>query len=313
MRSIADTVEGFRNALNVKKLEELNAADFGPLQDWGSDAEFKEVGLDQLYLPDEFQRDPTEKRRHNRILEVASNFDWNQLDPPRVIPVPRDHSAYRHDKEMFFVFAGGGRSTALGLRGYEGTVPVIVMTDTTAKEAALAIRNEDKGRTNQNALDRLKSGNFGGDPDSLEIVRVLDKYGLKAGTNARDVQAADSLYTIVKNHREKGEKLGWPSLDTVIGQLLSIWPKDTPGIWQAPMLNGMALFLREYGDRFDDEARATLRNSTTPGALLAELRTGRVKIGGVAKAETSGEGRKTRMAAIIRRTSGIYRKRKFAW
>lgn len=210
--------------------------------------------------------------RYNRDIQqrwvdtIAANFNPDQLQALIVSRrlfrmVQRSEGAAREeqvfDKNLqasnrieIVVIAGQHRLLAtLKAKGPEFMLPCIVYDGLTEKqEAELFALFDEKVRPHQ-PWQRHRAHLFGGNPEALEIERIVTETGLQvykgqSGPGREGmIFAVSTLYSIRRNS-------GADVLARILNIHFSAWTDNNEG-YTAPMLQGTALMLRRFGGYYE--------------------------------------------------------------
>ncbi|MBQ1265584.1 MAG: hypothetical protein IIY06_02285 [Proteobacteria bacterium] len=140
-----------------------NAASFGSIK-----AAY--LPLSELFVDEDYQRKPQSK-----INKISANWDDDKCGFLEV--------AYRADIGKFAIIDGQNRFYAAKQRGID-RLPCHILINIKVKEEAFRFAYQDENKTIVNTYDKFKAEVFAGVPESLELKRVCDKFGIKVKNNS---------------------------------------------------------------------------------------------------------------------------------
>lgn len=212
----------------------------------------KEINTDPLYQRDE---------KKSMVKEIIRNFDYHKVNPVKVV--------LRADRQYY---AFDGQQTTIGLRSKFGEnylVPCMVYYDvpTWADEAELFEgANVKKAKCPVGIKDLWKSRLNRGEEQAVKIQRIVERYGLivrasNSGDTRGQIRALNALDKIISTY---GEKI----FEEVISVISSAWNGD-PVSLSAPMLYGMAIFVKTYSGEYNRGRLINKLNGTLPQLIIS--------------------------------------------
>lgn len=218
--------------------------------------EFKLIPARDIAVNRLYQRDI-----HKDIInKIVKEFDYHKVSPVKVSF--RDGVYYAFD----------GQHTAIGLYtkfGPEYLVPCMIYYDVCVwtDEAHLFEGLNGKGSHKVvSAIELWKSRLARGEDTATRIMRIAEKYDLRIPTerNCKGdgyIRAVDALEGI---YNDLGDQL----FNEVLLIISEAW-KGTKESLVAPILRGMALFVKAYYGEYDRKALIKrLSNNTNPGMIV---------------------------------------------
>lgn len=212
----------------------------------------KEINTDPLYQRDE---------KKAMVKEIIRNFDYHKVNPVKVV--------LRSDRQYY---AFDGQQTTIGLRSKFGEnylVPCMVYYDvpTWADEAELFEgANVKKAKCPVGTKDLWKSRLNRGEVQATKIQRISERYGLivRAQTSGEARGQIKALNALDKIFVDYGETL----FEEVISIVSAAWNGD-PVSLAAPILYGMAIFVKAYSGEYNRGRLIKKLNSTPPQLIIS--------------------------------------------
>lgn len=199
----------------------------------------------KLIKAKEINVDPTYQRKEKKpmVKEIVRNFDYHKVNPVKVV--------LRNDRQYY---AFDGQQTTIGLRSKFGDsylVPCMVYYDvpTWADEAELFEEtNLKKAKCPVTTNELWKSRLMRGEEKATKIQRIAERYGLIvrancSGDSRGQIKALNALDRLFDN-------LGEKDFEEMISIIAAAWNGD-PVSLSAPILNGMALFVKAFRGEYD--------------------------------------------------------------
>lgn len=219
--------------------------------------EFKLIPARDIAVNRLYQRDI-----HKDIInKIVKEFDYHKVDPVKVSF--RDGVYYAFD----------GQHTAIGLYtkfGQDYLVPCMIYYDVcswTDEGELFEGRNKRGFSKSVSPIELWKSRLARGEEKATRIMRIAEKYGLKIPTErnckgdgwVRAVDALESIYT----------DLGDQMFNEVLLIISEAWHGAKESL-VAPILRGMALFVKTYYGEYDRKALIKrLNTNTTPVQIVS--------------------------------------------
>lgn len=164
----------------------------------------------------------------------------------------------------YSVLDGQHRLTALRRLGFSAT-NCIVLKNMSLQEEADYFRRQNENKQNLRIADTFNASLYAEDEESLEIKRLMDKYGFRLGKSGTPMYicAIGALQTIIRTYNAQ-------TLENVLCSIAGTWPKDTT-ILRREMLAGLAEFWYRFAAQVP-QARFEQRMATrSPAAMYQEL------------------------------------------
>ena len=201
-------------------------------------AELKWLPLDQLRVDERYQRPLS----YTKIKRFTDNFDFNALGALWVS---------KRGEQEYAIIDGQHRAEAVKLV-FDGNadVPCLVFEHLTEEqEAALFVKAQN--RIHMNAVDVFKADLFAGNPDALEIERIVQGRGFTFGSG--DVTVAKpyevkAIGTVRAIYEQGGE---W-ALDTILKIIDACWDADARAMHQ-DFFRGLFSFIMRYHGFYDEK------------------------------------------------------------
>lgn len=170
----------------------------------------------------------------------------------------------KRDDGAYSVLDGQHRLTALRRLGFSAA-NCIVLENMTVQEEADYFRRQNENKQNLRIADTFNASLYAEDGESLEIKRLMDKYGFRFGKSGSPmcICAIGALQTIIRTYDVQ-------TLENVLCCIAGTWPKDAT-ILRREMLAGLAEFWYRFADAVP-QARFEQRMATrAPASMYQEL------------------------------------------
>lgn len=215
-------------------------------KDKGSRPRFRNLPVEAIMVDDRYQRGLSLPR----VKRIVRNFDWQEFGAIEVS---------LHADGTYTVFDGQHRLAALRELGF-ADAPCLLHQLTPEREAALFVRMQ-LDRKSPTHIERFNAQVFAGNPESVEISTIVDDTGFQVtrSSSPYGIRAVNRLEQI---YRREGAAVLYAALRFVA----DTWGGDDRST-DGPLLEGVAQFLRGYGNRLDDETRGRLA-ATSPTVIL---------------------------------------------
>lgn len=205
---------------------------------------FKMIQLKDLIIDPRYQRDLNKAR----VKKIADSFDHLLYGALAVSERPGGSYA---------VFDGQHRLEVAKTLDFNEVPCVIFQGLSAQKEAGLfnLLQTERKSLT---AFDRFKARVFSGEKAATTIAAILKKHNYEVAQRGLVFGETDTRIQAVVGLDRIYNKYGPGHLDSTLKEIRELWGEDE-GTANGRFVEGMALFLAEYGDhRYDKEVKDRL-------------------------------------------------------
>jgi hypothetical protein len=213
----------------------------------------EDLRLDQLEVPSAYQR----RLKERLVRHIVRNFDPCQVGLL---------TAVRAGDGRLWLIDGQHRVLALIELGFESAL-CEVLEGLSLERQAEVFSGRNRQRVAVDHLDGFRADYVAGQAQAVAIVTSLRRHGYQVGFERRRA-SADHVVCI----EALREIHAWGVLDETLSIVQGAWPAD-PQATQAPVLQGVAAFLRLYADVGAREAaRRFVRLGSTELLGRARLR-----------------------------------------
>lgn len=193
------------------------------------------------------------------IKAIVNNFDYRLVNPVKVV--------WNHNE--WYAFDGQHTATALRAKfGDDYLVPCLVYEDVDGWFEEAKLFEDGNKRSSHKALPIIvewKSRLFRGEEKAVKIKKVCERYGLKIPTTKGNT---GNGWVMALNALEKNfDNLTEAQFDQLLYILTAAWGGKKESL-TAPMLNGMALFIKTYGNEFNRSALVKRLKATEPMLII---------------------------------------------
>lgn len=170
----------------------------------------------------------------------------------------------KRDDGTYSVLDGQHRLTALRRLGFSAA-NCIVLENMTVQEEADYFRRQNENKQNLRIADTFNASLYAEDEESLEIKRLMDKYGFRFGKSGSPmcICAIGALQTIIRTYDVR-------TLENVLCCIAGTWPKDAT-ILRREMLAGLAEFWYRFADAVPQARFEQRMANRAPAAMYQEL------------------------------------------
>ncbi|MDO5299978.1 MAG: ParB N-terminal domain-containing protein [Clostridia bacterium] len=170
----------------------------------------------------------------------------------------------KRDDGTYSVLDGQHRLTALRRLGFSAA-NCIVLENMTVQEEADYFRRQNENKQNLRIADTFNASLYAEDEESLEIKRLMDKYGFRFGKSGSPmcICAIGALQTIIRTYDVQ-------TLENVLCCIAGTWPKDAT-ILRREMLAGLAEFWHRFADAVPQARFEQRMAARAPAAMYQEL------------------------------------------
>lgn len=164
----------------------------------------------------------------------------------------------------YAVLDGQHRLTALRRLGYTAT-NCIVLEGMSLQEEADYFRRQNENKQNLRIADTFNASLFAEDEESLEIKRLMDKYGFRFGKSGSPmcICAIGALQTIIRTYNVQ-------TLENVLRSIAGTWASDST-ILRREMLAGLAEFWYRFAEKVPPARFEQRMANRAPAAMYQEL------------------------------------------
>lgn len=194
------------------------------------------VRLSELNIDRGYQRES----RRQKIAALLRNWDWvkfGTLSVSRRVGGPR--------AGQLFVWDGQHRYLAALEKFPDSQVVPCIITPMTCAEEARHFAEQDKDSSNVNAATKFRAMMQAQDPETLDIVSIVEGAGFHITTNnskSLSGRGITAVTSIAKAYREGGPE----RLALLLQIINSAWPPGVTGRNSSDILNGLGHFLDTY-------------------------------------------------------------------
>lgn len=192
---------------------------------------YKEIPIDQLFIDHTYQRQVS----GTMVKKIVTNFNESLIGVLKVI---------KRKNNMFSVVDGQHRLSVLKTIGYD-SVPCLVYPETTTQEEIFMFKELNQNVNKLKALELFWSLVGAGDKESIEILEVIKKNGLKVSKKSSDrecsknsISAIGIIKQIVKNYK-------LDILDKTLDFVTKVWPANGEAL-TGQLLEGIAIFTNRH-------------------------------------------------------------------
>lgn len=197
--------------------------------------ENRKIGVDELKISEAYQRTVVPAR----VKRIAKHLDQDAFGS-LTVGQRRDGSCW--------VVDGMQRLTAARELGI-AMVPCDVFQSDGQEHEARVFRLKNRERTNVSALALFNAQLTEGDPQTIEIVAVVKRAGLKLRLRDEGGQGWPYIKAVKALERSFG-RVGAYGLETGLRILTEAWPGED-GALQGDMIEGVCWFIRKH-EEFDE-------------------------------------------------------------
>ena len=195
---------------------------------------------------------------------IAANFDPEKFGTI-VVTLPDDRGFYH-------VIDGFNRVQAVMIawNDKEQMVPCQVLPIKDPIRAAQIFLGLNRGRKPVTAIDNFRVGVRAGDPDKVEINKIIKGLGYRVDPHNNKTEGCISAVGALSSvyHR-----FGPGILKSTLEVLQATWGLDSNAV-SSPHIQGYAYFLAQYGDKANwGRLKDVIQKRFTPGQLLGAART----------------------------------------
>ena len=213
--------------------------------------ENRKIGVDELNISDAYQRTIVPAR----VNRIAKNLDQDAFGSLTV--------GQRRDG-THWVVDGMQRLTAARKLGIS-MVPCDVFDSEGKEHEARVFRLKNRERTSVSACALFNAQLTEGDPQTLEIDRVIREAGLKL--RLRDEGGSGWPYVkAVKALERSISRVGADGLAAALDILMQVWPGED-GALQGDMIEGMCWFIKKH-DGFDRQSLVQRLSKKSIGGVV---------------------------------------------
>src|ERR1044072_5718701 len=218
-------------------------------------ATFHRVPVEQLYVDDRYQRELD----FNWVERTAKKYDARLFGALEV--------SQRNGKGSYAVFDGQHRLEMAKTLGIP-TVPVLIHKKLTPEDEADLFVRHQKNRRNVHPVDRFRALVFQGAARALEIDRIVNEagYTIRHAGPERGRQRAFNTPAVLD------KVYGMGVLPETLALIEACWGGDDH-CTAAPLVQGVGLVVKAYGDRISDSAGGRPA-AAPPGARVRRGRSG---------------------------------------
>lgn len=192
-----------------------------------------------------------------RVEDITQTFDPDLLG---VLLVSKRSTG------TYFLLDGQTRHAALIAMGWEDQrVPCLVYAGLTRKDEARIFVGANVTAVKPNPTAIFKGKLAAGDPATTEVYNIARKYGYLSTLKDFKSGALTSPSALMRIHTKGGADL----LDEVLAVTSSAWPGKHVA---APVLTGLAMFIRQYGLAISVERLVQCLAKTTDELLVSRAR-----------------------------------------
>lgn len=207
-------------------------------------SKIKEVLLAEIKIDRSYQRDPSQ----TLVDEIAAN--WDEVASELVLISDRGERPEGDEVEGgYWLVNGQHRSLAARKRSHKKIWARIVdlsdVDDPAAIEASLRLKLNVK--LGDRPLERFKAQLRAGDPDSLEIEKILENLGTEVNENTNMEYGINSISTVEAIYAADGGSLLRETLELIRDAFGGLTGKKV----SAANLKGIAWFVEKHGAEVD--------------------------------------------------------------
>ena len=254
--------------------------------------------------------------RPSQVFVDRDHFTQRGFREPHARRLAKDYSPLlfglghvsRRSDGCYYVMDGQHRCSAALIAGNDDPVPFQVWTGLSIAEEAEKFEWLNKNRLAVSAFDRFAIGVTAKNPANIEIVRILENFGLTYGQGHQDgvVAAVDALVKIYEGRvrlgkqKQQNRQVNIPKshlLSRTLQILTQAWGRDR-GAFDKMLLNGIAALLYKHDTKLDATRLAqALSKNDSPARAVGKIKALREA------------ARVTPMSAAVQYLEGVYNRR----